>query len=427
MFPVKYVRDNLEMVRVAAQRKRVKVDWRLFEELEERRRTLIQLIEEQKHRHNLLTGEIAKKKREGVDVKALLEEGREVSSRIRKEEEGLSETEKALNELISAIPNIPHASVPIGENASENVVVRQWGEISRNSVTAVPHYEFGERLGILQLDRGAKITGSFFPAFAGSGARLVRGLINYMIDLHVSNGFSEVWVPALVNRKSLFGTGQLPSLESDLYWLQEDDFFLIPTAEVPVTNLLRDEILEEANLPRRYCAYTPCFRREAGAYGKDTRGLVRLHQFDKVEMVSFSHPETSYEDLEFLVTEAEKVLQGLHLPYRVIELCTADLSFAAAKCYDLEVWAPGIERWLEVSSCSNFEGFQARRANIRFRGKKGKTDFLHTLNGSGLALPRVIIAILENFQTEKGSLSIPEVLQPYMGGMSEILDPEDLF
>ncbi|MCM8770207.1 MAG: serine--tRNA ligase, partial [Candidatus Omnitrophica bacterium] len=281
----------------------------------------------------------------------------------------------------------------------------------------LPHWEIGERVGALDLVRGAKVAGSSFPCFGKEGARLVRGLINFMLDLHITAGFKEVWVPALVNRESMFGTGQLPKLEEDMYRLRDDDLFLIPTAEVPVTNLHRDEIIPEEALPLYYVAYTPCFRREAGAYGKETRGLVRVHQFDKVELVKFVKPETSYSELESLVAEAEKVLQLLELPYRVVLLCTGELSFAASKCYDLEVWAPGMQRWLEVSSCSNFEAFQARRARIRYRTTQGKLDYLHTLNGSGIALPRTVIGLLEYHQQPDGTVYLPEALRPYMNGL----------
>ncbi len=420
MFQIKFVRENQKLLEKAARSKNINVDWDYFNQTETKRRELIQELEKEKKQHKELSLKLAALKQEGKTDNQLLMQAKNLSEKIGQQEDLLSEIEEEIDRFIASIPNIPHPDVPVGANSGENVIVRSYGEIKEASFEIMPHYEIGVRTGILQLERGAKMTGSFFPVFSGKGARLVRALINFMLDMHIQNGFFEIWPPSLVNRKSMFGTGQLPRLEQDMYRLKDEDLFLIPTAEVPVTNYHREEIIPEDLLPLRYCAYTPCFRREAGAYGKDTRGLIRLHQFDKVELVIFSKPETSYDEHEFLVREAEKVLQLLGLPYRVVLLCTGDMSFAASKCYDLEVWSPGVKKWLEVSSCSNFEAFQARRAQIRYRTKSGKTEFVHTLNGSGIALPRTIIAILENFQTEKGSIIIPEVLRPYMGGMSEI-------
>jgi len=310
----------------------------------------------------------------------------------------LKEIEQQLNKIVATIPNIPHSSVPEGRSEKDNVVVKEWGEIKEKEV--LPHWEIAEKFDIIDFPRGAKITGSFFPVFKNEGALLVRGLINFMIETHKRNGFKEVWVPVLVNRDSLFNTGQLPKLEEDMYYVESDDFFLIPTAEVPVTNLHKNETIPEENLPLYYVAYTPCFRREAGAYGRETKGLIRVHQFDKVELVKFVKPETSYEELETLLAEAEKILQLLELPYRVVKLCTGELSFAASKCYDIEVWAPGIKKYLEVSSCSNFESFQAQRGKIKYKKKDGKTEFVHTL---------------KNYQTENGEIIIPEALRPYVG------------
>lgn len=420
MFPIKFARDNIETLKQAAKNKNINVDWELFQQIENERRKVLQSLEEEKRIHKDMSQQLSALKKKGETDEKLLMQARQLSDRIKEKENQVREIETRIEEFLANIPNIPHPDVPVGKSAQDNVVIRTWGEIKKASFEVMPHYEIGAKLGILQLDRGAKMTGSFFPVFSGKGALLVRALINFMLDLHTQNGFSEIWPPALVNRKSMFGTGQIPRLEQDMYRLKDEELFLIPTAEVPVTNYHREETILEDHLPLRYCAYTPCFRREAGAYGKDTRGLIRLHQFDKVELVIFSKPENSYDELEFLASEAEKVLQLLGLTYRVVLLCTGDMSFAASKCYDLEVWSPGVEKWLEVSSCSNFEAFQARRADIRYRTKSGKTDFVHTLNGSGIALPRTIIAIMENYQTEKGTIVIPEVLRPYMGGINEI-------
>ncbi|MCM8821456.1 MAG: serine--tRNA ligase [Candidatus Omnitrophica bacterium] len=420
MFPIKFVRENLNLLKQASESKNISVDWAFFQRKENERRQIIQSLEGEKRTHKEMSVELATLKQQGKPVDALLKQAKELSLVIKEKEARLAEIEKNLEEFLASIPNIPHKDVPLGRTAQDNLIVRTWGEVQTPSFEVMPHYEIGSKLGILQLERGARMTGSFFPVFAGKGALLVRALINFMLDLHTKNGFYEIWPPSLVNRKSMFGTGQIPLLEEDMYRLNDEDLFLIPTAEVPVTNYHREEIIPEERLPLRYCAYTPCFRREAGAYGRDTRGLVRLHQFDKVELVIFSKPEKSYEEHEFLVNEAEKVLQLLGFAYRVVLLCTGDMSFAASKCYDLEVWTPGLNRWLEVSSCSNFEAFQARRAEIRYRTKSGKTDYVHTLNGSGIALPRTIIAIMENYQTEKGTITVPEVLRPYMSGISEI-------
>ncbi|RMF64811.1 MAG: serine--tRNA ligase, partial [Calditrichaeota bacterium] len=358
----------------------------------------------------------------GKDAGAEIAEMRAVSEEIKQRDAEINAVEEQIRDIQIWIPNLPHASVPVGENEKDNVEVRRWGEPEEKGFQPRPHWEVAEKLGIVDFARGAKVTGAFFVSYRGLGAKLERALINFMLDLHIEkHGYTEISPPFVVNRTSMFATAQLPKLEEDMYLAEVDDLFLIPTAEVPVTNLHRDEILAEKDLPIAYTAYTPCFRREAGTYGKDTRGLVRIHQFDKVEMVKFVQPESSYDELEHLLANAEEVLQLLKLPYRVIELCTADLSFAAAKCYDIEVWAPGVERWLEVSSCSNFEDFQARRGNIRFRRvSSGKPEFVHTLNGSGLALPRTVIAILENYQTEEGTVIVPDVLRDYLG--TEILE-----
>jgi len=330
-----------------------------------------------------------------------------------------------LSDLNLRIPNLPHVSVPVGINAGDNTETRRWGTPPALNTPAKSHWEIGEALGILDFDRAAKISGARFAVLTGAGARLERALINYMLDLHTTqHGYKEVLPPSLVNRSSMTATGQLPKFEEDLFRLRDEDYFLIPTAEVPLTNLHRNEILDESTLPIRYTAYTPCFRREAGSYGKDTRGLIRLHQFNKVELVAFTTPQQSYEELERLTGHAEAILQGLELPYRVITLCTGDMGFSAAKTYDIEVWLPSQNHYREISSCSNFEAFQARRANIRYKDtvekKDLKRDFVHTLNGSGLAVGRTLAAILENYQQPDGSVTIPDVLRPYMGGIEQI-------
>jgi seryl-tRNA synthetase len=325
-----------------------------------------------------------------------------------------------IESLLLQIPNVPHESVPVGPDAAANVVVRTWGEVRDPGFAVRPHWEVGPELGLLDFERGARVTGSGFVVFAGLGARLERALITMMIELHAAGGYVEVSPPFLANRRTMRGSGQLPKMEADMYRVESEDLFLVPTAEVPVTGLHQDEILDEAALPRRYVAYTPCFRLEAGAHGRDTRGLVRVHQFDKVELVKFVTPESSYDELESLVASAESVLQALELPYRVVLLSSGDTSFASAKTYDLEVWAPGVGRWLEVSSCSNFEDFQARRSNIRFRRAGGDVAFPHTLNGSGLALPRTVVALIENGLRQDGTIVLPAALRPYLGGMERI-------
>ena len=413
MFSLKFIRENIEVLKEAARKKGEKVDWEKFEELDNERRRIIAFVEERKRWQKDITEKISSRKDDKEGIEPLIRQARKYSDEIRESEKKLREIEEQLNKIVATIPNIPHSSVPEGKSEKDNVVVKEWGEIKEREV--LPHWEIAENLDIIDFPRGAKITGSFFPVFKNEGALLVRGLINFMIETHKKNGFKEVWVPALVNRDSLFNTGQLPKLEEDMYYVESDDYFLIPTAEVPVTNLHKNETIPEENLPIYYVAYTPCFRREAGAYGRETKGLIRVHQFDKVELVKFVKPETSYEELETLLAEAEKILQLLQLPYRVVKLCTGELSFAASKCYDIEVWAPGVKKYLEVSSCSNFESFQAQRGKIRYRKKDGKTEFVHTLNGSGIAFPRTIIGILENYQTENGEIIIPEVLRPYVG------------
>jgi seryl-tRNA synthetase len=394
--------------------------------LDEERRKLITQVETLRHERRVKSEEIGRLKRVGDEASAslLAQEVRSLGERLKELEDELSRVEKELKELLVTLPNLPHVSVPVGESYKDNVVVKRWGEPPKFDFEPKPHWEIGVNLGILDFERAAKIAGSRFAVYYGVGALLERALINFMLDLHTKkHGYKEVLPPFLVNSASMFGTGQLPKFREELFKVEDWDFYLIPTAEVPLTNLHRDEILPEEVLPLYYTAYTPCFRAEAGAHGRDTRGIIRQHQFNKVELVKFVVPETSYEELESLLLDAEEVLQLLGLHYRVVLLCTGDLGFAAAKTYDIEVWAPGQGRYIEISSCSNFEDFQARRANIRYRPKGGgKPRFVHTLNGSGLAIGRTVMAILENFQQEDGSVIIPEVLRPYMGGL-ERLEP----
>ena len=422
MFDLKFIRENKELVKKAIQNKNESLNLDELLELDEKRREAISSVEELKRQRNLSNQAIALLKKEKKDAQPEIEKMREVSEEISSLDDSLNEIEGKIGNLLLRIPNIPHSTVPVGFDENSNVVVKEWGELPKFDFEPRAHWEIGELLGILDLARGAKLSGSGFYALTGKGALLERGLINFMLDLHTKeHGYKEVWTPFMVNRASMTGTGQLPKLEEDMYLCEKDDLFLVPTAEVPVTNLHRDEILKAEELPIYYVAYTPCFRREAGSYGKDTRGILRVHQFDKVEMVKFVRPEDSYDELEKLVANAEEVLQLLKIPYRVRLLCTGDLSFAAAKCYDIEAWAPGVKKYLEVSSCSNYEAFQARRIGIKFKSDpKSKPEYVHTLNGSGVALARTFAALLENFQTEKGAVIVPEVLRPYLGGLEEI-------
>lgn len=391
-------------------------------ELDRQRREIIAEVEALKHERNIVSEEIARRKRLGEPVEELVEKMRDVSDRIKVLDEKLSENERELNSLLLIIPNLPHESVPVGEDESGNVEVMRWGEPRQFDFEPKPHWEIAQRLGIIDFERGVKLSGSRFYVLVGLGAKLERALISFMIDLHVEkHGYTEVFPPFMVRRDCMIGTGQLPKFEIEAYVCERDDLWLIPTAEVPVTNLHRDEILDREMLPLKYVAYSACFRREAGAAGRDTRGIIRVHQFNKVELVKFVEPERSYEELESLVRDAVEVLELLGLPYRVVEMCTGDLGFAASKKYDPEVWMPAQGRYVEVSSCSNFEDFQARRANIRYRPAKGaKPRYVHTLNGSGLAVGRTLAALLENYQQEDGSVIIPEVLRPYMGGVERI-------
>ncbi len=388
-----------------------------FLRVDEERRSLLKEVEPLKNRRNELSREIGLRKQKGEKIDSYLEEVKEISLRIKEKEKLVEEKEREVREILLKIPNIPHSSVPLGKKPEDNKVIRKWGEPRRFSFLPKHHWEIAENLGIIDFKRASKISGSRFAVYWREGALLARGLIQFMIEVHLRQGYEEVYPPFLVNRTSMIGTGQLPKFEEDMFHA-DMDFFLVPTAEVPVTNLFRDEVLEEKELPVRLVSYTACFRKEAGSYGKDVRGLTRQHQFDKVELVKFVHPDSSYEELETLVKDAEEVLQLLEIPYRIVALCTGDLGFSATKCYDIEVWLPSENRFLEISSCSNFEEFQARRANIRFKPEngRGKTRFLHTLNGSGVAVGRTIIALLENHQQEDGSVVIPEPLRPYLKG-----------
>jgi seryl-tRNA synthetase len=421
MLDLNFIRKRPEEVKKAAQGKHEKVDVDRFLVLDSNRRELLFQCEQLRKEQNEASKTISQLKKQGQDTSSLVTETKVLSDRIRDYEEKLRVLEPEIESILMRIPNIPAQDVPPGEDASANIVVRSWGQRRKFGFKPKPHWEIGTALGLIDFERGSKVSGAAFPLYIGLGARMERALINFMLDLHTKkHGYKEVFPPFLVNRASMTGTGQLPKLEEDMYKTTEDDLFLIPTAEVPVTNIHRDEIFSCKDLPLYYTAYTACFRREAGAYGKDTRGIIRVHQFDKVELVKFVRPETSYEELESLLKDAEEVLQLLGIEYRVVKLCVGDLSFASSKCYDLEAWAPGVERWLEVSSCSNFEDFQARRINIRFRDEQGKVKCVHTLNGSGVALPRTLIAILEGYQQEDGSVGVPEALRPYMDGLAVI-------
>jgi seryl-tRNA synthetase len=421
MLDIKFIRENQDLVEKSIKDRGLRLDLAGLIKLDDsRRKTLIEL-EDLRAKKNKANDEITALLKAKKSVKAKIVSMKTIAAKIDRLEDKLKKSEVELDKLLLLIPNTPHPSVPIGD-ASKKEIVRTWSNPPQFDFKPVTHIELAQHLDIIDFNRAAKITGSNFVLYKGWGAKLERALINFMLDLHTKkHGYSEIFPPFLVNRASMTGTGQLPKLEEDMYRLKDDDLFLVPTAEVPVTNIFRNEILDEENLPIYYTAYTACFRREAGSYGKDTKGLIRVHQFDKVELVKFVKPENSYDELEKLVRDAEDVLQGLGLAYRVAMLPSEDLSFAASKCYDLEACAPGIDSWLEVSSCSNFESFQARRANIRFRREDTKKlDFVHTLNGSGIALARTVIAILENCQQKDGSVIIPEVLRPYLDGKERI-------
>ena len=427
MLSRKFVRDNLDLVREKTESRGQSLNLDEFTRHEQERRKLLAEVEDLKRRRNLASEEIAECKKAGRDAGDKIREMKDVAARIKSLDGRVRETEDRLREFLLTVPNLPHDSVPPGKGEEDNPVVRSWGDPPTFDFEPLPHWEIGERLGILDFQRASKVAGARFALYVGDGAMLERALINFMLDLHtVEHGYLEVLPPFMVNRDSMIGTGQLPKFESDLFKMSNDELYLVPTAEVPVTNLHRDEVLSGEDLPIRYTAYTPCFRREAGAYGKDTRGLIRQHQFNKVELVKFVRPETSYEELESLLVDAEKVLNLLELPYRVVNLCTGDLGFSAAKTYDIEVWVPSQQAFREISSCSNFEDFQARRADIRFRPESGAAlEFVHTLNGSGLAVGRTVVAILENFQAADGTVTVPEVLRPYMKGRETLRPPKE--
>ncbi len=424
MLDIRFIRENPDKVKEAIKSRNLKLNIDEFLDMDKERRNFLIEVDKLKNTRNIESGEIALFKKQGKDASAKLTEMKIVSQKIKEIDLKVDAICNKIRNIAMLIPNIPHSSTPIGSDAKSNKVIREWGKLPNFSFNPLNHIELGEKLSITNFPVSAKLSGSGFSLFAGDGAMMVRALINFMIDLHTKkHGYREVWPPILVNGSSMTTTGQLPKFEEDMYKLKDDDLFLIPTAEVPLTNIHRDDILNEEDLPVCYTAYTPCFRREAGSYGKDTKGLSRVHQFDKVEMVKFVKPENSYNELELLLINAEKVLQILKLPYRVQILSTGDISFAASKCYDIELWAAGTAAWLEVSSCSNFEDFQARRGNIKFKNKKtGKLSYVHTLNGSGVAFARLIIAIVENYQTKAGFVEIPKALRPYMGG-KKIIKP----
>jgi seryl-tRNA synthetase len=422
MLDIKYLRQNIDFVSGKMRERGQEMNLERFITLDAGRREIIREVEGLRSERNAVSKLVGEKKKNSEDATDIITRMGMVSARIKELDESLKKTDEDLDAILLTIPNLPHESVVCGKGAGDNPVVRVWGEKPLFSFPPRPHWEIGEGLNILDFARGAKITGARFTLYLGFGARLERALINFMLDLHTGeHGYTEVLPPFLVNRESMTGTGQLPKFEEDLFRIDKVDYFLIPTAEVPVTNIHRDEILGEKELPIYYVAYTPCFRAEAGSYGKDTRGLIRQHQFNKVELVKFSKPESSYEEMEKLTLNAEEVLKRLKIPYRVVSLCTADLGFSSAKTYDIEAWLPGQDAYREISSCSNFEEFQARRASIRFRrDESGKVEFVHTLNGSGLAVGRTLVAVLENYQQADGSVVIPEALRPYMGGVDRI-------
>ncbi|MFW5788224.1 MAG: serine--tRNA ligase [Halanaerobiales bacterium] len=418
MLDIRFIRDNPELVKKALQ-KRYNDDISIseFKELDQKRRDLLYKNEQLRHKRNITSDKIGELKRDGKDASSLIKDMQDVADKIEQYDNQLEEVEKKLDYIMKRIPNIPHEDVPVGKDESENRKERGWGNPRDFDFEFKPHWELGTELDILDFDRGSKVAGSRLTFLKGAGARLERSLINFMLDLHIDeHGYREIFPPFLANQDSMEGTGQLPKFAEDMFKLKDTDYYMIPTAEVPVTNMHRDEILTKEELPKNYVAYSACFRAEAGDHGRDTRGIIRQHQFNKVELVKFVEPQSSYQALEELTGQAEKVLQKLELPYRVVTLCTGDLTFASAKTYDIEVWMPAYDTYREISSCSNFEDFQARRAGIKYRPEAGAdSEFVHTLNGSGLAIGRTMAAILENYQNEDGSITVPQVLRPYMG------------
>jgi seryl-tRNA synthetase len=414
MLDLKFIRENRDLVRNGAEAKGIILRLDELFILDDRRRALIQEGDALKAKRNLVSAQVGSIKKQGGDASTVIAEMESVKNRIQEIDPEIREIETKLNALLLTVPNIPHPSVPIGKTPADNKEIFRWGEMLQSDFTLKPHWELTAKLGIVDFDRGAKVSGAGFPFYVGKGAALERALINFFLDQATERGYKELMPPIVVNEDSARGTGQIPDKEDLMYIVERDTLFMIPTAEVPVTNFHREEQLNEKDLPIRYAAYTPCFRRESGSYGKDVRGLNRLHQFDKVELVKFVHPTKSYDELELLRQDAEHLLQLLGLPYHTLLMCTGDMGFTQAKKYDLEVWAPGQQKWLEVSSCSNFESFQARRMNIKFRpGNGGKPEIVHTLNGSGLALPRVVAALIEHYQTPEGKVIIPKALHPY--------------
>ncbi len=419
MLDVKFIRENTELVRQGLLNKNSKDAVDEILAADDERKTIILKNDELKAKRNQVSSQIPQMKKAGQDTSVVFAEMKRVGDEIAMLDGQLRGVEEKLENILRYTPNLAHSSVPVGRSAEQNVEVRQWlpeGFSFKSDFKVLDHIELGKKHSILDFERGTKISGSGFPLYMGKGATLERALINYMLDIHLhEHNYLEIFPPILVNRESMKGTGQIPKMEDDMYFIEKDDLFPVPTAEVPITNIHRDEILAEKDLPIRYVGYSPCFRREAGSYGKDSKGFLRVHQFNKVEMVKFVKPEGSYDELEAMVKDAEDILQALKIPYRILMLCTGDLSFSAAKCYDIETWSPAENKWLEASSCSNFENFQARRANIRFRKEDKKIEYVHTLNGSGLATSRLMVSLLENYQTPEGKIIVPKALQKYTG------------
>jgi seryl-tRNA synthetase len=417
MLDLKFIRENPEITKRSIKNKRETGDVDEILSLDNKRREIIQNVERLKHERNDLSQQVGQLKKQGKSANGIIAKTKDIGQKIKDLDESLKKVEFALKNELDQIPNLSHESVPVGKDASENVVVRAWGKIPEFDFEISNHLELSERLDIIDFQRGSKITGRGFPVYKGKGAALERALINFMLETQIKeHGYKEISPPLIVNRQSMYGTGQIPKLEEDMYLCELDDLFLIPTAEVPITNLHRNEILSGEKLPVKYCGYTACFRREAGSWGKDTRGFLRVHQFNKVELVKIVTPESSYQELESLLKDACRIPELLGVPYRVVELCTGDLSFTSAKCYDIEVWSPAEKRWLEASSCSNYEDFQARRMDLRFRRTTNeKPEFPHTLNGSGMATSRLMVALLETNQTDEGSVMVPVALRPFCG------------